>query len=1038
MSPKFVQLRWLVVILPIFVATAIAFADAPEQLQRGIDMFHQGNYFTAQETLQSVRRDELDDAAQRRLDDYLSRVANAVRLSEKATADFERAEQARFENRVDRAESSYRDVLANEYAAADLKRAADDGLAALASQRRPASQSPSTINAEHIQPAPIRMTSPSTTVHTHSDSTMVINAQSHSGSTSSLNDPATRAARDLSNRGFDALRSGKNDEAERLFQQALQQVPGYPEAVRGLDQVRQHNRVESAASPMIRRLIERNKINWERTVSTYRGVEGEINESVAANEFERASELLLRARQVIESGKQYAEPVSKYESLMGEYEALNRHVREEERRYNEQEAQVTREEINRTHRDRITRANTRRQRQIDDLMGQARELRRDRSYKEAIEVLEQVLAVDPTNERAEWLKTDLEDIESYFRERRLRTEHQEAFREHMIEVEENKVPWVNDLRYPDNWREIITRPTRSKPGEARLTPADREMQRTMAKMTSADWDEAPLEEVFEELQKEHNLNLVVVWTDLDNAGIDRDAPVTLQLNREVSLKTVMEEVLDQVGGGFDPLGYTSSDGLIKIATQQFLNRNLETRVYNVEDLIIEVRDFTDGPAIDIQQASGGGRGGGGQPVFSGSGGGSGDREDEDQREERAEDLIDMIVNAVKPDSWRDGGTGEGAIEAMDGVLIVSQTAAVHQELNGLLNQLREERAINIAIEARFLTIRSNYLEEMGIDLDIILNAGNAGFDQFFGGQDPLTGTRLLLPRQFSRLGFTPSTPGLGNTITEPTAFNGITQPFGSPALVPAGGGGNNASPFPITSNIIDLSQPLETDIPGTFGGIDTNPAFSVFGSFLDNIQVDFLVRATQADRRSSILNAPKLVLVNGQRSWVAVTSQVNYIATLNPIVQTGAVGVQPQQDTVSSGSALDVRAAASADRRYVLLNLEPSVARLLGFDQFEFGLAAGGTGSAGFVQVPTVERQVVKTSVTVPDGGTLLFGGSKTAAEVETEAGVPILSKIPILKRLYSSNSLVKDEQVLMILVKPKIIIPQEAEEDAFPTFSSR
>ena len=58
--------------------------------------------------------------------------------------------------------------------------------------------------------------------------------------------------------------------------------------------------------------------------------------------------------------------------------------------------------------------------------------------------------------------------------------------------------------------------------------------------------------------------------------------------------------------------------------------------------------------------------------------------------------------------------------------------------------------------------------------------------------------------------------------------------------------------------------------------------------------------------------------------------------------------------------------------------------------------------------------------------------------QVEVESGVPILSKIPILKRLYSARTLIKDEQVLLILIKPKIIIQSEAEQEAFPTFGSR
>ncbi len=90
---------------------------------------------------------------------------------------------------------------------------------------------------------------------------------------------------------------------------------------------------------------------------------------------------------------------------------------------------------------------------------------------------------------------------------------------------------------------------------------------------------------------------------------------------------------------------------------------------------------------------------------------------------------------------------------------------------------------------------------------------------------------------------------------------------------------------------------------------------------------------------------------------------------------------------------------------------------------------------AAFIQLPTLSSQRVQTTVSIPDGGTLLIGGQKLASETEVEAGVPILSKIPILKRAYSSRSLIKDEQTLLILIKPKILIQSEQEELAFPSF---
>ena len=47
--------------------------------------------------------------------------------------------------------------------------------------------------------------------------------------------------------------------------------------------------------------------------------------------------------------------------------------------------------------------------------------------------------------------------------------------------------------------------------------------------------------------------------------------------------------------------------------------------------------------------------------------------------------------------------------------------------------------------------------------------------------------------------------------------------------------------------------------------------------------------------------------------------------------------------------------------------------------------------------------------------------------------GVPVLSKIPILNRLFTNSSTTEDERTLLILVKPTIIIQNEQEENLFP-----
>ena len=71
--------------------------------------------------------------------------------------------------------------------------------------------------------------------------------------------------------------------------------------------------------------------------------------------------------------------------------------------------------------------------------------------------------------------------------------------------------------------------------------------------------------------------------------------------------------------------------------------------------------------------------------------------------------------------------------------------------------------------------------------------------------------------------------------------------------------------------------------------------------------------------------------------------------------------------------------------------------------------------------------------MTVPDQGTILIGGQRLISEFDIETGVPILSKIPILNRFFSNRIESKEEQTLLILIKPTVLIQNEEEENAYP-----
>jgi Flp pilus assembly secretin CpaC/tetratricopeptide (TPR) repeat protein len=1034
----------VVMTLAVFLLMAgpVRAADDAQSLRQAVELYNQGEYLEAQELLAGLDRSKLNADDQALRDDYLDRTRVAISMAEKAGRDLEDAEMAEEaaaaatdpavkEQELASARRLLETVLANEYAPPAMRNAAISRLRALDGEAAPEADAPVMGEIEiSAQPAV-----PPADAQSPEESAAVAAPQPTAED--------VERARARVTEGDTMLSAGRYDEAERLYTEALAYVPGYPDAQAGLDAVVKHraNIYGTPAESLADKLRKADELNWQRSEQLFRSTERDIRAHIAANRYNDAGTLLTRAGQIVEAAKQYADPVSKYENLRADFEALRHDVADAQRVYEASEVARVRAEVEQQRNVRKEEIEANRQREIDSLMNQAKEHRMNGDLESAIGVLKQVLAMDPNNMPARWLLDSMEEDRNFRKQRELHSVKAFETLKTLVDVELSKIPWSETVTYPKDWPERISRPERNRPGS---TVRDSLLSSALEKHVPVDFPNQPFGQVIEALVDTHNLNIIVDWNDLKLAGIDADVPISLRLPREVTLKKVLTEVLDQAGGGVVDLGYDIHEGVISVATQKRLDNRTYTAVYDISDLLMEVPNFTDAPMTDLATASRP------KPVrtYDSMPWRQGDDDDDDlendpARRDRVREIISLIQDVISQNSWRETGGTIGTIREINSQLVVTQNSATQQQIGGLLDKLREQRAIQIGIEARFLTIASHYLEEFGIDLDIVLNSGNAGFDiaptRATGdpiATDPVLGSRLLVPRSVSRVGFGPAVPALGAATEN---VDGINQPYTNPTYVPSGrSGGSNLSPVPVQSGVLNYSDPsrITHDIPGTFAGKDTPPALNIFGSFLDNIQVDFLIRATQADSRNSVLTAPRIVLFNGQRSWVAVTVQTNFVSQLLPVVATAAAAQAPQTGTINAGAVLDVQGTVTSDKRYVTMTLRPGVTRLNQLSTFQ--TSGGGTAGDAFVQLPELSSQLIKTTVTVPDSGTLLIGGQKLAAETEVDSGVPGLSKIPVLKRLYSSRVLVKDEQTLLILVKPTIFIQSEQEEQAFPSFSNR
>jgi hypothetical protein len=153
---------------------------------------------------------------------------------------------------------------------------------------------------------------------------------------------------------------------------------------------------------------------------------------------------------------------------------------------------------------------------------------------------------------------------------------------------------------------------------------------------------------------------------------------------------------------------------------------LKLVTYEVGDLVVNVPDYSlvgEGGLSAMQSGGGGGGGfGGGGGGFGGGGGAPGvfvapnvqaGSVGGDQQI-TIDGLSRAIVNTIAPDTWNEEANATGRIQALGSVLIVSQTAEVHNAIEVLLNELRRGSATRrtVSIDARWLLLDSDDLDRL--------------------------------------------------------------------------------------------------------------------------------------------------------------------------------------------------------------------------------------------------------------------------------------------------------------------------------------
>ena len=627
-------------------------------------------------------------------------------------------------------------------------------------------------------------------------------------------------------------------------------------------------------------------------------------------------------------------------------------------------------------------------RRLESMMGVAVQAYERGEFATAEDMADRILQVQPDNGKARELK----DAATAAGHDQVARDHlkieQQRFREWYDEMQATRTLEHKILKWPSQrfWDRITrARATvRSAFGATKSDPDEVALRKKLATTTvNLSVESRPFKEVLQTLQIQTGVNLYI------DARIVADVGEVVVPNIQVegiALKEALDMLMAVPPGG-DVL-WNVQGNVVVFTKKEYVKHTLTLHQHSVADMTTGLTDFIP-PRIDL--VSGDQVNDEANPLFGGEG------EEPVKPFGTIEDLIELIKSAVGgPGTWE---VPETSIAASGQIaIIVKHTAEVQDQVAKFLNDLRAFAGIVVTVETRFLQVSDDFLRDVGVDF------------RGLGGQTP--GTLVNLDDV---------TNGLTNGASSGRDNGGPGLPAGA-ALNPSAGAyfndGRDGDFRGRTENIFDKA----------LGGVLSSLGGATFTlSYLDDSQFAAVVKAVEKTQKGRTLTAPTITVYNTQRANVTVVNQLSYIQDFDvEVAQTSSIA-DPIIGVIQDGLTLDVRPTVSNDRKYITLELQPTVAKLVEPIP-TFSTTLGSSFSPVIIQLPELKLQQAKTTVRIPDGGSILIGGLKNISTVDRSSEVPLIAKIPLLSFLFSRKGRSDEMSNLMILVRATITDLQEQE----------
>ncbi len=168
------------------------------------------------------------------------------------------------------------------------------------------------------------------------------------------------------------------------------------------------------------------------------------------------------------------------------------------------------------------------------------------------------------------------------------------------------------------------------------------------------------------------------------------------------------------------------------------------------------------------------------------------------------------------------------------------------------------------------------------------------------------------------------------------------------------------------------------------------------------------------DTTSTSVQYPRQITVSNRAVGIASTMR-EPIQKSSSTTDTGSsTGTSSEIEDVTTGTNISILPRI-IDNNKVQMDISVTVSEISGYKTI-----VDSSGSAN--QYPIVVERDYKTQAIVETGYTLAIGGLKKSSTTNTYAGVPVLSKVPVVGALFRNTDRKKTDSNLMIFISPTIL----------------